>query len=138
MKALRPRRSTRGGFTLLEILVVVLLIGLLIGVVGPNVWNVLVRGKVGTCKFQIRQIEAAIELYQASNGTVPDTLQELTEPDPISGKPWLDIEPLDPWGNDYLYDVRGSDYEIISYGKDGVAGGEGEDADISSNDEEGA
>ncbi|KAA3607918.1 MAG: prepilin-type N-terminal cleavage/methylation domain-containing protein [Planctomycetota bacterium] len=128
------RRRKAGGFTLLEILVVILLVGLLLGMVGKNVIGVFIRGKKGAAEIQIKEFEGAIQLYQVTNGKIPEALEDLLEPDPASGQPYItsDSVPLDPWGNEYDYQPAGSTYTIISYGADGSPGGEGENADISS------
>ena len=128
----------QAGFTLIEILVVVLIIGLLVGVVGPNVWNTFIRSQKGVAVQQIANLESAVSMFELNNTRLPDTLEELTEPDAITGKPWLNGKlPVDPWGNEYVYDLLpDGGFEIVSYGKDGMPGGEGENGDISSREED--
>ena len=133
MKTKKQQIARRGGFTLLEILVVVLIIGLLIGVVGTNVFQALIRGQRGTTEMQIKQFEGALKRYRLDNGRYPEALEELAEPDPITNEPYLDggKVPLDPWKNDYSYQLNpDGSFLIISFGKDGEAGGTGENADI--------
>jgi len=130
----RPSRREKAGFTLIEIMVVVLIIGLLVSLIGPNIYNQLIRSKKSTAVFQIKNLEATINLYQLQLQRLPDSLEELTQPDEETGKPWINSIPTDPWGNEYEYNqLSDGTYEIISYGGDGVPGGEGENADISSN-----
>ncbi|HEX9794024.1 MAG TPA: type II secretion system major pseudopilin GspG [Planctomycetota bacterium] len=129
----RPTR--RSGFTLIEVLVVVLIIGLLVGLVGPNVYNALIRGQKGTARAQIKSIVGNIELYRLSNQKLPDSLDDLTEPDPETGQAYMKTLPPDPWGFDYILEVSNDgSYEVLSYGADNAPGGDGDDADISSND----
>jgi general secretion pathway protein G len=134
------RRNTRRarGFTLIEILVVVLIIGLLVSVVGPNVWNTFIRSQKGVAKAQIENLKTALEQYRLNLNRYPDTLDELLQPDPTTGRPWLDRKsvPLDPWGNEYFYTVEADgSYVITCFGADGAPGGEGENADLSSEEE---
>ncbi|MDP6941691.1 MAG: type II secretion system major pseudopilin GspG [Planctomycetota bacterium] len=134
----KNKLGRQAGFTLIEILVVVLIIGLLIGVVGPNVWNTFIRSQKGVAEQQIANLVSSVSMFELNNTRLPDSLEELTEPDAITGKPWLNGSlPPDPWGNEYVYDMLpDGGFEIVSYGKDGMPGGEGENADISSREEE--
>ena len=127
----------RRGFTLIEILVVLLLVGLVVGFVGTNVFGGLLRGQKKAAEIQIKNLQSALNMYQLANLEYPDTLEELAQPDPETGQPFLDggKVPLDPWNNDYFYEVGPDGVPvIISYGKDGSPGGDGENADISSQD----
>lgn len=136
MTQLRKRRRRQGGFTLIEIMVVVLIIGLLVGLVGTNVFQALVKGKKGTARAQIRNLVGAVNQYILDHNGPPDSLEELTEPDEETGQPYIKSIPLDPWDHEYEYIVNNDGtFEILSYGRDGAPGGTGEDADISSNDE---
>ncbi|TAH38529.1 MAG: type II secretion system protein GspG [Planctomycetota bacterium] len=136
-------RRLRRGFTLIEIMVVVLIIGLLATLVGQNVIRALFTGKTTKAKSDISSLVNAVTMYKAQKGTWPDSIEELAEVDE-TGQSFLQGNrvPKDPWGNDYYYEPPrsgSSEFEIISYGSDGAQGGEGEDADISSltmNDEE--
>ncbi len=130
----RPPRRKKAGFTLIEIMVVVLIIGLLVSLIGPNIYNQLIRSKKRVAEIQIKNLQASINLYQLQLQRLPDSLDDLAQPDEETGKPYIDSIPMDPWGNEYEYNqLSDGTYEIISYGGDGVPGGEGENADISSN-----
>ncbi|MFQ5748226.1 MAG: type II secretion system major pseudopilin GspG [Planctomycetota bacterium] len=130
----RPPRRKKAGFTLIEIMVVVLIIGLLVSLIGPNIYNQLIRSKKRVAEFQIKSLQTSIEFYRLQLQRLPDSLEELTQPAEDTGKPYMDSIPMDPWGNEYEYNqLSDGTYEIISYGGDGVPGGEGENADISSN-----
>jgi general secretion pathway protein G len=139
--------KTDAGFTLIEILVVVLIITILATIVGVNVIPHLGKANVAAATAQIREFKTALKLYQMDSGMVPTQRQGLlalcVKPDtppvpnnyPQDG--YLDgkLPPRDPWGRDYVYlapSPDGSAYEIISYGSDGEPGGQGTAADISS------
>ncbi|RTL57717.1 MAG: type II secretion system protein GspG [Rhodocyclaceae bacterium] len=127
------------GFTLLELLVVMVIIGLLAGYVAPRYFAEVGKSEVKVAKAQIDAFEKSLEAYRLDTGRYPTTEQGLaaliTQP-PGQAKwagPYLKkAVPLDPWGQAYLYKQPGDhgDYDITSYGKDGKAGGQGEDADI--------
>ena len=137
-------RSARRGFSLIELLVVLVILALLVGLVAPKFMAQTGKGQVGSAKAQIGNFKTAVELYRVDhNGNPPGDLQDLiTAPSSSdSGGQWKgpylqDVQsiPADPWGNPYMYNVpgpNGQDYEIISYGKDGKEGGSGEDEDLS-------
>lgn len=130
------RNRNRRGFTLMELMVVIAILGLLVTLVAPNVWNVFRQGNVRTAQSQIKNFEGAIGQYRSVNGgKVPESLEALADPDPKNfNEPYIDGSiPLDPWGNAYEYKkLSNSKYVITSLGADGVPGGEGDDADISS------
>ncbi len=127
------------GFTLLELLVVVAIIGLLIGYVAPRYFSQVGKSEITAVRAQIDGFEKALDTYRLDTGRFPTTEQGLnallTKPanEPKWNGPYLrKAVPLDPWGNPYRYkspSERG-DYEIVSYGKDGQPGGTGEGADI--------
>lgn len=134
------------GFTLIEILVVLVIIGILAGYIGPKIMGRPEEAKRTKAGMQIQAIETALKMYKLDNGTYPSTeqgLQALVDP-PASGKlppKWRDggyldkrKVPKDPWGNDFVYLSPGvyGDFDLSSYGSDGEAGGEGNDADINS------
>ena len=132
----RPDR----GFTLVEILVVLVILGLLAGLVGPMVLNRLGGAKTDTAQVQIEDLERAAELFKLDVGRFPSNEEGLEalvrQPSGVRGwnGPYLRRSelPSDPWGNDYHYANPGqrNQVDIWSYGADGKPGGEGENADI--------
>lgn len=134
------------GFTLIELLVVLVIIGILAGYIGPKIMGHPEEAKRTKAALQIGAMETALKLYKLDNGSYPSTeqgLQALVEP-PSTGKlpaKWRKggyLEkgkvPLDPWGNDFVYLSPGvqGDYDLSSYGPDGEAGGEEDNADVNS------
>jgi general secretion pathway protein G len=135
----RERAGACRGFTLLELLVVMVILGLLVGYVAPKFFGQVGKSEVKTAKAQIESLEKALDLYRLDTGHYPNTevgLKALnTKPDeePKWNGPYLKKEvPLDPWGRAYLYKQPGEhgEFDLISLGKDGQPGGEGEGADI--------
>ncbi len=129
------------GFTLLELLVVIVIIGLLAGYVGPKYFSQVGKSEVKVAKAQIEAFDKALDQYRLDNHHYPSTAQGLaalnTKPanEPKWGGPYLKKEvPTDPWGNPYQYRQPGEhgEYDLFSYGRDGKPGGSGEDADITS------
>jgi len=136
-------RHRHSGFTLIEIMVVVVILAVLGALVVPKVLENVDKARVSRAQSDIRAIETALDLYRLDNFKYPTTEQGLqalvTQPvDPTitnyrSGG-YLPTLPKDPWGNPYQYvspGADGRDYDITSYGRDGKPGGEGYDADIS-------
>lgn len=125
---------TAAGFTLIEILVVMAIIGMLAVLVAPNIFNQQAGAQRDAALSQISALEAALDTYRLDVGQYPDSLEGLVEND--SGRaawngPYLRREvPLDPWGNEYVYNSEGRGFTLVSYGPDGERGGEGDDADI--------
>lgn len=127
------------GFTLLELLVVMVIIGLLAGYVGPRYFSQIGKSEVKAARAQIDGLEKALDQYRLDTGHYPLTehgLQALTER-PSNGEKWSGpylkkAVPPDPWGHPYVYRQPGEhgDFDLLSYGKDGQPGGSGEDADI--------
>ena len=126
--------ATCAGFTLIEILVVMAIIGMLAVMVAPNIFNQQGGARRDAALSQISALEAALDTYRLDLGQYPDSLEGLVEND--SGRaawngPYLRREvPLDPWGNEYVYDSDGRGFTLVSNGPDGERGGEGDDADI--------
>jgi general secretion pathway protein G len=133
------RRS--GGFTLLELLVVIVIIGLLAGYVAPRYFAQVGKSEIQVAKAQIDALEKALDQYRLDTRRYPSSeegLQALVNR-PASELNWngpylKKTVPNDPWGKPYVYRTPGqkSDYELFSYGRDGKQGGVGEDADIGS------
>lgn len=128
-------KDDEAGFTLAELMVVIVIIGLLATLVVPNVMQKLSKANAAKAKFDITTIANAINSYAVENGgRYPESLEVLVMPD-SNGRSALDRDsvPSDPWGNPYVFEraPSGSDkYRVISYGKDGQPGGEGDDADL--------
>lgn len=135
-------RAERGnsGFTLMEIMVVVIIIGLLAAIVVPNYLRHAENAKMKTTKVQIKIIEQALADFKLTTGRFPTTAEGIkglvVKPADFSAN-WprdgfLPEVPKDGWGREFTYKCPGSDraYEILSYGADGVEGGEDEYADI--------
>jgi general secretion pathway protein G len=133
------------GFTLIELMIVVVILGILALVVVPNVMDRPDEARQIKAKSDIKSLETALRLFKLDNGFYPTTEQGLQAlvVKPSTGKipkkwnkPYLEKGkvPKDPWGNDFVYLSPGlhGDYDIISYGADGVPGGEGFDQDINS------
>ena len=145
---MRWARGSAGvsGFTLIELMVVIVILGILAAVIAPRIVGRTDEAKVTEAKVQIKNLETALKLYKLDNGVYPSTeqgLDALVEKPTVGVLPkkWRDggyLEkrrvPLDPWGNPYVYVSPGlhGDYDILSLGADGVRGGEGYDADIAS------
>ena len=127
------------GFTLLELLVVMVIIGLLAGYVAPRYFAQVGKAEVKTARAQIDALEKALDQYRLDTGHYPSSEQGLNAlysrpaDEPKWEGPYLKKGvPPDPWGTPYQYRKPGEhgEYDLFSYGKDGQAGGSGEDADI--------
>lgn len=132
-------RRKRSGFTLLELLVVMVIIGLLAGYVGPKYFSQIGKSQVKTARAQLDALEKALDQYRLDTGRYPAMEQGLaaliTRPanEPKWDGPYLKKSvPADPWGNAYVYKIPGEhgEFDLLSYGKDGQAGGSGEAADV--------
>ena len=130
----RPRR--RAGFTLIEIMVVVAIIGLLLTFVAPSVWRNMREANVVGTKAKMTNLKNYIEAYRRHHSKVPDRLDDLLQEDDTNmGEAYVESEDdlKDAWGNDFQYEKLSSNkYDIISLGADGMEGGEHDDADIHS------
>lgn len=140
-----PPRS-RAGFTLLEILVVIIVLGLLAGLVAPRIIGRVSEARTATARTQIELLVVALDNYHLDNGSYPTTAQGLaalrtkpaSEPVPRNWRgPYLRKEvPPDPWDRPYIYRSPGEQnpagFDLLTYGRDGQPGGEHEDADVTS------
>lgn len=142
----RMRTDRTGGFTLIEIMAVVLIIGMLSGIVGFAVFQQVDKARAVTARAQIDRLESSLELYNMDNGRFPNTDQGLealisrptSAPEPLNYQPGGYLKggelPLDPWGNEFQYESPGvnntDSFDLWSFGKDGVPGGEDLNADI--------
>lgn len=134
-----PRLSRSPGFTLLELLVVITIIGLLAAYVGPKYFGQLGKSEQALAKSQIESFHRALATYRLDVGTFPTTEEGLAAlvNKPANAAKWngpylSKSVPPDPWGKPYVYRSPGSkgDYDLLSYGKDGQPGGSGEAADV--------
>jgi general secretion pathway protein G len=117
------------GFTLLELLVVVVIIGLLAGYVAPRYFSQVGKSETQVARAQIEALEKALDTYRLDNRRYPTNEEGLAAIGPYLRK----AVPNDPWGRPYVYRLpaqNGSEYEVVSYGRDGKPGGTGDDADV--------
>ncbi len=136
--------TNQRGFTLIEILVVVVILGILAGIVVPRLLGEPEKARRTKAEVQIRALEQALANFKLDNGFFPTTEQGLNAlvskpqtgkiPAHYRAKGYIKKVPADPWDGQYIYLSPGihDDYDIISYGPDGASGGEGDDADINS------
>lgn len=130
----------RDGFTLLEILVVVAILGMLVAFVAPQVFGGAEKAKYKMASAQVAALEQAIERFSLDNGRYPTASEGLAAlvPPPPADLPNYDPKgyekfvPSDPWDNPYVYLTDGRAFRVVSYGRDGRPGGEGYNADIDS------
>jgi len=133
-------RKTRQqqGFSLMELLIVMVILGMLAAVVGPTLWNKLIGAKRDTAKTQMSNIQVALDSYRLDMFQYPNSLEELVKNNSSDQKwkgPYLQHGnlPKDPWDNQYQYRKpgrEGREYDLYSFGADGQEGGEGEQADV--------
>lgn len=137
-------RKRQAGFSLIEIMVVIVIIGLMVGVVGPALFGNIAEAQKERIKNDFASIKTALQTYKLDNYTFPTTEQGLAalvskpDSDPVPRKwregGYLEKMPKDPFEREYIYlspSDDGKPFDIISYGADGLQGGEGEAADIS-------
>ena len=117
-----------GGFTLLELLVVIVIIGLLAGYVAPRYFSQVGKSETQVARAQIDALEKALDQYRLDNRRYPTSEEGLAAIQPYLKR----AVPNDPWGRPYVYRAPGqrAEFEVFSYGRDGKAGGSGEDADV--------
>lgn len=141
-RALARLKPRSGGFTLIELMVVLVIIGVLAALIVPNVLERAEDAKVTAARTDVNNLMQALKLYRLDNGRYPTSEQGLqaliakptSGPIPPNWKPYLDKLPNDPWGHPYQYlnpGVKG-EIDVMSLGADGQAGGEGNNADIGS------
>ena len=141
----QDKRSHRAGFSLIELLFVIAIIGLLVALVAPRLAGAFGGGQIRTTEAQLSQLSSAVEQFRLDVGRLP-TQEEglralLVRPEGVSADLWKgylekDVLPKDGWGNEFIYSriTDGSsvhDFVIISYGADGQQGGEGDNRDLS-------
>ena len=144
---MQPPRTREAGFTLIELMIVIVILGLLAAIVMPRIVGETDKARYGTARAQMRVLEDALKRYKLDHGVFPTTEQglealvmppttgEIPEQWPLGG--YLDRQeiPLDPWGQHYIYISPGAnspDFDLVSLAADGLEGGEGFDADIES------
>lgn len=140
------RKLNHKGFTMIELMVVIVILGILAAIIAPKLVGRTDEARITKAKVDITNLETALKLYKLDNGVYPGTeqgLQALIAPPETGNAPrnWREggyLEknkvPKDPWGNDFVYLSPGvnGDYDLSSYGADGLSGGEGINADINS------
>jgi general secretion pathway protein G len=137
-----PRRLRHSGFTLIELMVVLVIIGMLAALIAPNVLDSLEGAKVDTAKTTVNDLREQLKFYKLQNQRYPTSEQGLQAlvtkptvgPTPTNWSQRLEKLPLDPWGHPYVYMNPGikGEIDVLSFGADGQAGGEGRNADIGS------
>jgi general secretion pathway protein G len=135
-------RMKNHGFTLLELLVVIVIIGLLAGYVAPRYFSQVGKSEIQVARSQIESLEKALDQYRLDMRRYPSAEEglEALVAKPANAQTWSGpylkkAVPNDPWGRPYVYRTPGqkSEFEVVSYGRDGKPGGSGEDADIGIN-----
>ena len=137
----KMRTTRKTGFTLIELMIVIVILGLLATTIMPRILNRPEQARRTKAAVEIRNLASALALFKTDTGRFPTTAESLSAlvADPgIRGygkNGYLERVPTDPWGNRYIYlspGVHSQDYDLVSYGKDGEQGGTGDDADIES------
>jgi general secretion pathway protein G len=128
----RRRGRAEGGFSLVELLVVITIIGILATTVTVKVISVMSQARTTKAKAEISEIKKAADMYRIQHGRHAESLEDLRQPsEKNGGEAYIDIR-KDPWGNEYYFERQGRKVLIYSLGADNLHGGEGEDADIDS------
>jgi len=140
MNSPSARTSLQRGFTLIEIMVVVIILGILVSLIAPNVFGVLDDAEVTATRVQMRNLEVALDTYRMNHSRYPSSeqgLEALINP-PGRQRGYIERVPKDQWDNEFQYRSPGldGDYDLYSLGRDGQQGGEGTDADINSRQED--
>jgi general secretion pathway protein G len=139
--SLARRRKAARGFTLIEIMVVIVIIGLIVGIVGPQIINQLTRAEIGRARADMDGIAAALDLFRLEHFRYPtqeEGLEILLGEGEVDGRPTTELLqsfPRDPWGREYIYEfpsTHNEAYDLYTLGADGEEGGEGANADIGS------
>src|SRR5258706_4300338 len=138
----RPRRAAQAGFTLIELMVVLVIIGVLAALIVPNVLDRAEDARVTAARTDVNNLMQALKLYKLDNQRLPTTEQGLqalvakptAAPTPPNWKPYVEKLPEDPWHHAYQYLNPGGkgEIDVMSFGADGQPGGEGKNADIGS------
>lgn len=131
----RCNQKTIQGFTLVELLIVMVILGLLASLVAPKMFGKIGASKQGVTKSQMELLSTSLDMYRLDLGSYPDKLSKLRASDDTNWQgPYLPKDiPNDPWGNAYIYKFPGEngEYDLISYGSDAKEGGSDEASDIS-------
>ncbi len=129
----RSKETKRSGFTLVELLVVIVILAMLSGIVAPRFFEQIQKAKWDACRPKMTPIESVIDTFLLNTGVYPDNLDELIHNPGLNGwtGPYLKESQLyDPWNRLYIYNLYSDGYELVSYGADGLPGGDGYNTDI--------
>ena len=119
-------KNKQQGFTLIEIMIVVVIVGILASVIAPKLFDKPVQARITKAKHDIKTLDSVLGLYRLDKFNYPNTSEGLRV---LVGK-YIKQLPKDPWGKDYIYIASGEEYQLYSYGADGVAGGSGDNQDV--------
>jgi general secretion pathway protein G len=129
---MRQARTRKNGFTLIELMVVITILGLLASIAAVNVMSYLKKAKIESTKQNMRAMAQAIQSYYLKKNRIPQSLSELCGPEGDEDRELqMEEPPKDAWGNDFVYTPKDKrNFDLMSYGADGQEGGQGEDKDI--------